>query len=129
MSARKYLRIVVEDNTINNGGKRIMVEIMMSDFDIQAVRLDAVRCMLLFCSNFRCEYTCISLTGLFKFIVSTVNGIMISKCPTMDCNGIMDLKFCIKNKIILNVDLLLPVFHYVLVSRNCPALMGFDIYN
>jgi hypothetical protein len=80
-------------------------------------------------SNFNSEYTCISLTALFKFIVSIVNRIMISKCPTMDCNGIMDLKLCIKNKIILNVDLLFPVFHYVLVSRNCPALMGFDIYN
>jgi hypothetical protein len=38
---------VVEDNSINDGGRRIVVEIMMSDFDIQAVMQDAVWCMLL----------------------------------------------------------------------------------
>jgi len=31
-----------------NGGRCILVEIPMSDFDIQAVMLDGVRCMLLF---------------------------------------------------------------------------------
>lgn len=74
-------------------------------------------------------YIYISLTGLSKFMVCIVNGIMISKCPTMDLNEIMECKLCIKDKSILNVYLLFPVLHYVLVSRKCPALMGFDIYN
>jgi hypothetical protein len=78
-------------------------------------------------SNFRSECTCISLTGLFKFIACIVNGIMISKCPAVDFNGIMEFKLCIKNKSILNVYLLYPVLHYMLIIRKYPALMGFDI--
>jgi len=39
---------MVEDTTIKHGGRCILVEITMSDFDIQAIMLDAVRCMLLF---------------------------------------------------------------------------------
>ena len=39
---------MVEDTTIKHGGRCILVEITMSDFDIQAVMLDGVRCMLLF---------------------------------------------------------------------------------
>jgi len=80
-------------------------------------------------SNFRSEYTYISLTGLFKFIVCIVYGIKISKCPTMNCNGIMEFKLCIKDKSTLNVYLLFSVLHFVLVSRKYSALMGFDICN
>ena len=41
---------MVEDNTSNNSGRHILVAIMMSDSDIQAVMLlvDAVQCMMLF---------------------------------------------------------------------------------
>jgi hypothetical protein len=80
-------------------------------------------------SNFRSEYTYVSLTGLLKFIMCIVNGTMISKFPTMDFNGIMEFKLYIKDKSILNVYLLFPVLHYVLVSRIYPALMDFDICN
>jgi len=47
----------------------------------------------------------------------------------MDFNGIMEFKLCIKDRSILNVYLLYPVLHYVLVSRKYPVLMGFDICN
>jgi len=80
-------------------------------------------------SNFISEYTYISLTGLLSFIVCIVNGTMISKCPTMDFNGIMEFELCIKVRSILNVYLLFPVLRYVLVSRKYPALMDFDICN
>jgi len=85
---------VVEDNTINNGGRCILVEIMMSDFDIQAVMIDGIWCMLLFCQILGLSML-ISLTGLFKFIACIINGILISKCPTIDFNGIMEFKLCI----------------------------------
>jgi hypothetical protein len=62
-------------------------------------------------------YMYIGLTGLLKLIVCIVNGIMISKCPTMDFNGIVEFKLCINDKSILNVCLLFFVLHYVLVSR------------
>ena len=80
-------------------------------------------------SNFRSECTNISLTGLFSFIVCIVNGTMISKCPTMDFNGIMEFELCIKDRSIWNVYMLFPVLRYVLVSRIYPALMDFDICN
>jgi hypothetical protein len=44
----KYLCIVEEDNTINDGGRHILVEITLQDFDTHAIMLDAVQCMLLF---------------------------------------------------------------------------------
>jgi hypothetical protein len=119
---------VVEDNTINDGGRCILVEITMSDFDIQAVMLDAVQCILLFYQILDMSIH-ILVTGLFKFVMCIVNGIMISKCSTMDFNGIMEFKLCVKDKSILNVYLLFSVLHYVSVSRKYPALMGFDICN
>jgi len=80
-------------------------------------------------SNFGSEYTYVSLTGLFKLIVCIINGTMISKCPTMDFNGIMEFELYLKDKSILNVNLLFPVLHYVLVNRIYPTLMDFDICN
>jgi len=58
-----------------------------------------------------------------------VNGIKISKNPTMNCDGVMEFKLCIKDKWTLNVYLLFSVLLYVLVSRKYSALMGFDICN
>jgi len=41
---------VVEDSTRNDSGRHILIEIMMSDFDIQVIMLlvDAVQCIMLF---------------------------------------------------------------------------------
>ena len=46
-----------------------------------------------------------------------------------DLNTCKCLKSARTSKSILNVYLLIPVLHYVLVSRKYPALIGFDICN